>query len=244
MTHESTDDAFIEAHVVSVAPRVAGQVLAVHVLDNQIVHSNELLVEIDPADYAITAAQKQSAADAQECQLQDRSRRIGVDARKSDHRRSHRTRNQRPTPMRPQATDARAQADFQRSQELRKQNTISQQEFDAAQAAAQQAEANLNAARQKAAADESKIDEARAQLAATEAAVSMALAQFRQAQTNVRSAQLDLSYTKIFAPCDGRVTRKAVEAGDYVQTGQTAFVHRAGARSGSSPISRNRSSNT
>ena len=48
----------------------------------------------------------------------------------------------------------------------------------------------------------------------------MALAQFRQAQTNVRSAQLDLSYTKIFAPCDGRVTRKAVEPGDYVQTGQ------------------------
>ena len=49
----------------------------------------------------------------------------------------------------------------------------------------------------------------------------MALAQFRQAQTNVQSAQLDLSYTKIFAPGDGRVTRKAVEPGDYVQTGQT-----------------------
>ncbi len=66
LTHESTDDAFIEAHVVSVAPRVAGQVLAVHVLDNQLVRSNDLLVEIDPADYAMTAAQKQSAADAQE----------------------------------------------------------------------------------------------------------------------------------------------------------------------------------
>ena len=31
---------------------------------------------------------------------------------------------------------------------------------------------------------------------------------------------MDLSYTKIFAPCDGRVTRKAVEAGNYVQVGQ------------------------
>ncbi len=53
LTHESTDDAFIEAHVVSIAPRVSGQVLAVHVLDNQLVRSNDLLVEIDPADYAI-----------------------------------------------------------------------------------------------------------------------------------------------------------------------------------------------
>jgi membrane fusion protein (multidrug efflux system) len=51
----------------------------------------------------------------------------------------------------------------------------------------------------------------------------MALAQFRQSQANVQAAQLDLSYTKIFAPCDGRVTRKFVEPGDYVQTGQTLF---------------------
>src|SRR5208283_2519242 len=118
------------------------------------------------------------------------------------------------------ATAARAKSDFERSQELRKENTISQQEFDSAQAAAQQAEANLNAAQQNAAADESKINEAGAQLNATEAGVSMALALFRQAQTGVQSAQLDLSYTKIFAPSAGRVTRKAVEAGDYVQTGQ------------------------
>ena len=59
LTHESTDDAFIAAHVVSIAPSVSGQVAAVHVLDNELVRSNELLVEIDPADYAITAAQKQ-----------------------------------------------------------------------------------------------------------------------------------------------------------------------------------------
>ena len=65
-THESTDDAFIAAHVVSIAPRVAGQVSAVHVLDNEMVRSNELLVEIDPADYSTTAAQKQSSADAAE----------------------------------------------------------------------------------------------------------------------------------------------------------------------------------
>ena len=71
-------------------------------------------------------------------------------------------------------------------------------------------------------ADNSKISEAKAQLAATEAAVGMALAQLQQAQANVRTAQLDLSYTKIVcAGCDGRVTSKAVEPGDYVQVGQT-----------------------
>jgi membrane fusion protein (multidrug efflux system) len=119
-----------------------------------------------------------------------------------------------------EATDARAQADFQRNGELRKQNTISAQEFDAAQAAVKEADANLVAARQKAVADASRINEAKATQTATKASVGMALALFRQAQTAVQSAQLDLSYTKIFAPGDGRVTRKAVETGNYVQVGQ------------------------
>ncbi|MGB8368959.1 MAG: HlyD family secretion protein [Limisphaerales bacterium] len=219
LTHESTDDAFVEGHVVSIAPRISGQVLAVHVLDNQLVRSNDLLVEIDPADYAMTAAQKQSAADAQESSyklalagfelMRAKVTTAGAVAQAS-----------KADTAAAAATAARAKSDFERSQELRKENTISQQEFDSAQAAAQQAEANLNAAQQNAAADESKINEAGAQLNATEAGVSMALALFRQAQTSVQSAQLDLSYTKIFAPSDGRVTRKAVEPGDYVQTGQ------------------------
>ncbi len=221
-THESTDDAFIEGHVVSIAPRISGQVSAVHVLDNQLVRSNELLVEIDPADYSTTAAQKQSSADAQEANykvvlaaldlmtVKVTTAQATADQSKADADAAA-------------ATDARAQADFQRSQELRKQNTISQQEFDAAQATIKEADANLAAAKQKAVADVSKIEEAKAQLAATKAAVGMALAQFQQAQTAVQSAQLDLSYTKIFAPGDGRVTRKSVEPGDYVQTGQTLF---------------------
>src|SRR5450755_3296142 len=62
LTHESTDDAFIAGHIVSIAPRLDGQVAAVLVKDNQMVRSNELLIEIDPSDYNITVAQKQAAA--------------------------------------------------------------------------------------------------------------------------------------------------------------------------------------
>src|SRR3974377_543659 len=46
LTHESTDDAFIAGHIVSIAPRVAGQVTAVYVRDNQLVHSNDLMVQL------------------------------------------------------------------------------------------------------------------------------------------------------------------------------------------------------
>jgi membrane fusion protein (multidrug efflux system) len=48
--YESTDDAFIDAHVVQIAPRIAGQVTRVLVRDNQLVAAGDLLVEIDRAD--------------------------------------------------------------------------------------------------------------------------------------------------------------------------------------------------
>jgi membrane fusion protein (multidrug efflux system) len=49
---ESTDDAFIEGHVVSVSPRVAGHVVRVLIDDNQTVKKGDTLAEIDPRDYA------------------------------------------------------------------------------------------------------------------------------------------------------------------------------------------------
>jgi membrane fusion protein, multidrug efflux system len=219
LTHEATDDAFVEASVVSIAPRIAGQVAAVHVSDNQMVRSNELLMEIDPQDYGLRLAQKETTAEtefanykavlagyelmrAKVATAEAAARQAKADAEASE------------------ATARRAAADFARGEELQKKNITSQQEFDATQAATRQAEANLNAARQNVEQQASRVEEARAQLTATEAAVSMVLSQWKGAQTNVASAQLDLSYTKIFAPATGRVTRKAVEAGNYVQVGQ------------------------
>jgi membrane fusion protein (multidrug efflux system) len=56
-THESTDDAFIDVHFVSVAPKIAGRVAAVHVDDNQLVRKGDVLVEIDPGDFQVALAQ-------------------------------------------------------------------------------------------------------------------------------------------------------------------------------------------
>ena len=220
LTNETTDDAFIAANVVSVAPRVAGQVSAVHVLDNETVHSNELLIEIDPSNYATTASQKQ--ATVAEAEANYKVVVAGLNLMNEKVATAGATADQSKADAEAaDATDALAKADFQRMEKLREENTISAQEFDAAQAAVRKADADLIAARQKAVADNSKISEAKAQLAATEAAVGMALAQLQQAQANARTAQLDLSYTRIVAPDAGRVTSKAVEPGDYVQVGQT-----------------------
>src|SRR5438128_7120564 len=56
-THETTDDAFIDVHFVSVAPKIAGRVAVVHVDDNQLVKKGDVLVEIDPRDFQVALVQ-------------------------------------------------------------------------------------------------------------------------------------------------------------------------------------------
>src|SRR5271168_2040021 len=47
---EDTDDAFIDTHILHIAPQIAGQVIAIHVTDNQLVHKGDVLAELNPQD--------------------------------------------------------------------------------------------------------------------------------------------------------------------------------------------------
>ena len=219
LTHESTDDAFIAGHVVSIAPRIAGQVAAVHVLDNELVHSNELLVELDPSDYAITVAQKNSAAASQDANFRTVIAAVELMRAKVATAVAS-ARKAKADADASESTVKKTQADFERAQNLVGEKTISSQEFDAALAANTKAQADLKSAQENADEETSKVDEAQKQLEAAFAEKEMAFSQLNESQTNVAAAKLNLSYTKIFAPCDGRVTRKQVEAGDYLDVGQ------------------------
>jgi membrane fusion protein (multidrug efflux system) len=119
-----------------------------------------------------------------------------------------------------ESTAKKTQADFERAQDLLKQKTVSQQEFDATQAANTTAQADWKSAQENVAESDSKVDEANRTLAAAWAEVGTVLAQWREAQTNIAAAEINLSYAKLFAPADGRITRKAVETGDYIEAGQ------------------------
>jgi membrane fusion protein (multidrug efflux system) len=74
VTYESTDDAFIDAHIIPIAPKVAGQVLKVYVDDNQGVKAGDPLVQIDPADYKAKVEEDRArvaAAEAEALRTQD-----------------------------------------------------------------------------------------------------------------------------------------------------------------------------
>ncbi|OLE55119.1 MAG: hypothetical protein AUG51_05685 [Acidobacteria bacterium 13_1_20CM_3_53_8] len=295
-SHESTDDAFIDGHVVQISPKIAGYVAKVYVTDNQPVNEGDLIAEIDARDYETRLQQAQAALDAGLARL--REARTGIELTRANTRAStqqasavveqarsgvaaqraaaaaERTRisqagagvstaqanlqQSRAQVTAAEAEAARASADVARYQELFQRDEISRQRLDQAIAASQTANAQLDAARGRVAAAAAQVNEARAaettaaenarraqaQIGGAQAGVNEALGRLAQANTApqqvavseaqaetagasieqlraaVEEAQLELSYTKIYAPETGRVTRKAVEEGALVQVGQ------------------------
>jgi len=250
----STDDAFIEADVVTISPKVASLVARVAVNDNQTVRAGQLLVQLDPRDFEVKLAQVRANLAAAEAQQRAATINVGVigttaDAgvdqaaagvqmarRQVDGARS-RLEQSRAQVSASQAQATLASADARRYEALLQDGAVSRQQRDDAVTASQTAAANLDAARkaQQAASQslrqaEAQLRQAGARLAGAKAApqqiaysraqAQQAAGQVAQLQAAVRQAELDLSYTKLYAPVAGRITRKSVQAGNYVQVSQ------------------------
>ena len=218
-THESTDDAFLDADYASIASRVAGQVLRAHARSNQKVNAGDLLVEIDPRDLQAVLDLKQAALKSAQANID--LIKASVELFRAQIESAQATAKQSAAETNAAtATAERAAADLKRAQELIQNKTISPQEFDAARSVAAAAAASLRAAQEKAASEGSKVAEAQAQFEAGRRGYERAVEQAGQAKAELRSAELNLSYTRITAPISGHVTKKAVQEGDYVQVGQ------------------------
>jgi membrane fusion protein (multidrug efflux system) len=257
IAYESTDDAFIEAHVVAVSPKIASYVGRVHLDDNAHVKRGDLLIELDPRDFEARLAQARAnlaAAVARHRRAEinvkvvDTTSGAGLDqaragvqsaARQVEAARS-RLDEAHAQVAAADAEATRARADAARYEHLLQYHAVSQQERDRAVAASRAAAANLEASQQarQAASDnlnkaESQLGEAKARLASARVApsrvalsraeVDTGAAEVAQAEAEVRQAELNLAYTKIYAAESGRITRKNVEPGNFVQIGQTLF---------------------
>lgn len=205
---ESTDDAFIEGHVTVISPRVSGPVVNLAVRDNQDLKEGDLILEIDPLDYKTKLAQASADLAAANGQLEQSKAQVVVDEAKAAQ--------QAAAVASAEAEAHRTGADLKRYQSV-ESRAVSRSQLDLAQAQSESTTAGLEVAR-----DQAKAAAAQAGLSRVN--VETAEAQVKQAEAKLRQADLNLSYTRILAPMAGRVTRRTVEQGAYVETGQSLLA--------------------
>jgi membrane fusion protein, multidrug efflux system len=209
---ESTDDAFIEGDVIHVSPQVSGEILALHITDNQRVQQGDLLIEIDPRDFI--TARDQAAAALSVAKAQAEAARIDLQM------------IQVAAPARlaaAQAQLARALANQKRADIEAERQTkagprvTSQMDIDTALTNASSAAATV--AHDRAQVEMNRL--VQQQIAQAKAQVEQLDAQVKHAEAQLAQAELNLSYTKIRARAAGIVTGRAVNVGDIVERNQT-----------------------
>jgi membrane fusion protein, multidrug efflux system len=221
--NESTDDAFIDGHIVQVGPKIAGRIEQVYVDDNQDVRKGDLLAEIDPRDYDAQLTQRLAALDS--IKAQAGAAQASMDQAQANVHNLEATVEQDKADVEvAQAQADQAADDLRRYEGLFTQKAISAQDLIHAKDGSLAAQANLNSAKKKVTAAEAQVAAGEAQVRTYGALLQYVLAQVKENEASVETASLNSSYTKIFAPENGRITRKAIEPGDYVQTGQTLLA--------------------
>jgi len=205
---ESTDNAFIEGYVIPMASQVPGRVAELLVRDNQAVKEGEVLLKIDPRDYEASLAQARADLGAARSRREQAKAQVKASQAKVAQALA--------TVAAGEAENRRAADDLKRYESV-ESRAVSKSAIDLAQSQARAASANLEAARSQAKAAEAEV-------ALSEAGVETASATVQQAEARLRQAELNLSYTQVIAPEDGRVTRRVVEKGAYIQPGQALMA--------------------
>ncbi|MCD9015815.1 HlyD family secretion protein [Parachryseolinea silvisoli] len=221
--HEETDNAQVEADINPIIPKVSGYVTRLSVEDNQIVKEGDTLVVLDDRDLALKVLQAEAAlenakaslatsqasyATSQENVLTSRSNTEAADASIEIA----------------QVRARRAEQDFKRYQELIKTNSVTQQQYEQAEAEKDAALKQLDVARRQREALSRETSARKAQSNVSDRNIALAQTVVKEREADLQFARLQLSYSYILAPATGVISRKSVQPGQYVQAGQSLFA--------------------
>jgi membrane fusion protein (multidrug efflux system) len=221
---ESTDDAQIDAHIYAISSRISGHVVKVNVDDNDVVKAGDVLVEIDPADYAVTkqryeAELADAKANAESARTglpitsattssQVESARADVENNQAGLQAAQQQYEAATARLREaEANNVRSQADLERYRQLVQKDEVSRQQYDQALAAAKANAASVDASRAAVAGAQQQITQARGKITQAQATLRTAntapqqvqnsRARLAAAEAQVQKSQANLDQAKL-----------------------------------------------
>jgi membrane fusion protein, multidrug efflux system len=201
---QSTDDAYLQADSVTIAPKISGYIAEVYVADNQPVPAGAPLVRLDSRQYqaalaqltATTAARRADIARGEADLLLQRANIAQAHAQLEGAR----------------ANETYALAQIRRYEPLVSSGAETGERLAELRNAHSQADATLEA-------DKAALESAERQIGSTQAQILQARAQLDAAAASAESARLDAEDTVVKSSIAGRVGDRTVRVGQYVQPG-------------------------
>ncbi|QEC43570.1 HlyD family secretion protein [Pseudobacter ginsenosidimutans] len=220
--HEETDDAQVEANISPVIPRISGYVTEVRVKDNQMVKKGDTLLILDDRDMKLKLEQTIAALATSQSNLEAARATAGA---------AHA--NIATTQASVSTIDAqietarvnvwRATEDFKRFENLIKDHSITQQQYEQALAGKQTAERQLQVLEQQKGQASHQVNAVSSQSNASASQIGIASAAIKEREVAVDDAKLNLSYTVVTASSDGKISKVNVREGQFVNAGAALF---------------------
>ena len=200
-----TDDAYLQANLIHLAPDVSGRIVALNVQENQAVRAGDVMFVIDPEPYRFKLEQAQAQLQGLLAQRDVTADQVASQGSKADAASTG--------IGSAQAQLALASNTLARMEPLLSRGFVTAEQVDQARTSKRTAETSLKQARQQS-------EEARQNISSTKPVEQ----QIAAAKVAVASAQRDLRLTEMRAPCDGRVTGLGISAGEYADAGHPLFT--------------------
>lgn len=222
LAHESTDDAQVRSNMNPIIPHIGGYIEQVYVTDNQFVKEGDTLFTIDSRDYLVKLEQAKANLAAAESQVVVARASIG------SYRANVGISTAEVSSAKGNIESAkiklwRATNDFERYENLYANHSITEQQYEQALAAKQEAEQQVKVLQDQQRAKASQKMAAVSQTNISEKQVIVAEANVKSAQAMVDAAELNLDYTVVTAPIDGQLSNVDLQTGQFVSPGQSLF---------------------
>ncbi|MEX3936392.1 multidrug transporter subunit MdtN [Paraburkholderia phymatum] len=200
-----TDDAYVYADTINVVPEVSGRIIELPVHDNQAVRQGDLLLRIDPRPYQAALDQARARLDTLNNQIVLTQRSVNAQQYNAD--------SVQAVVERARAVASQAADTLRRTKPLLAQGYVSAEEVDRARTAQRSAQAELNAAMREA-----------KQASAAVSGVDALVAQRAEVKAQIAIAELNLEYTEVRAPFDGRVVSLRTTVGQFASALKPVFT--------------------
>ena len=201
----STDDAYVQAYNTTLAAKVSGYLASVPVTDNTVVHAGDVIATIDDGDYRLAVDAARGKVATQTATIARMGHQIEAQEAAVAHAKTQLASAQ--------AGQTRAQLELERQINLVARDASSRQLLEQAQANRDQGVAGVQGA-------QAAIESAAANVDVLKGQQQEAVSTLDELKTALAKAERDLSFTVIRAPIDGVIGNRAMQTGDFVQTGQ------------------------
>lgn len=216
--YETTDNAQIDADIIPIRTSVSGYVKELRFNDNQMVKKGDTLLIINDQEFTARLLQAEAALENAEANLATvKSNANAGDLNASAAYLSSETTAQNVDVARTRLN--KVKEDYKRIKNMFNAKAATKAEMDAIEAELAVAEAQFKAAQNQYKASSAQSEGVKSQATGQKSMISIAEALLKQRVAELELAKTQLSYTVITAPCDGIISKRSVDLGQFISVG-------------------------